>query len=733
MTFPNGATLEKQSTAEGMEDTFIFKGPQDISSTIYIDSEGAISGTLHDSSGRVYKVQVCGADCHVWIELDTNKFQDGPLPQEHHISEASFQELALDRDTGLGSERVAMLVKKGSEDRTTIVNLSVKIYYTFEVEETTTNLEGFLQDVISETNLGYVNSQIPLRIFLHCTERYFHPEQTDAVSMLFDFRRYRATSKEVLGGADVAILIGLSFNSCGFAFSNNIVDPFAIVRKSCAQGYFSVGHEVAHIFGAQHNQEVTDRGYFPYGFGYLVGGNTDARTILSYSAPGHSRRINYYSNRNPEVTFNGQLVGNATRDNARVLLERRFLMEALGTESEPCVGEPPVIDGRWSLWSPWSQCNEGGQRVRVRKCNFPRPANGGQDCSEENYIEEKKPCECENIGPDDQCDKATSLCSDSQRLIPGYCRKSCELCGPKVCKNLRLDCDRLAEADFCYKSENLMAYWCPLSCGACLAGQWGEWENRSTCNPDSGIQFQDRNCQGSACPGSSTRKVDCPVNGAWSDWSESGSCNEMSGTRPLTRTCSDPSPKNGGVPCEGKTTRTEDCAVDGSWSAWESWGSCSNGERLTTRTCSSPSPLNGGNLCSGNRTKKEGCGTIVLNNWNSWSFWSECRNGEQMRRRSCNVASCEGPATELSRCHLENDENCFDIQTEEYCRDVLSRDNCENKNIAALCWKTCKSCSVCRDNWDQNNCNMFVSICRNTDYQHFMAFLCRRTCGFCSK
>lgn len=283
ITFPNGETLQRQPALDGMQDTFVFKGPEDISSTIYVDSEGAVSGTLHDSSGRVYKVQDCGVDCHVWIELDTNKFQDDHTPLGPLIQEVPFAAFSLDRNTDLSDDRIETLLKRGLEDRTTIANISLKIYYTSEVEESTTNLEGFFQDLISDTNLGFINSKIPLRVFLYCTEKYFHPEQSDSVSMLFDFRRYRSTSKEVLGGADVAVLIGQTFDSCGFAFSNSIVDPLAIVRKSCAQGYFSVGHEVAHIFGAQHNREVSSnvRGYFPYGFGYLVGGDTGARTILS--------------------------------------------------------------------------------------------------------------------------------------------------------------------------------------------------------------------------------------------------------------------------------------------------------------------------------------------------------------------------------------------------------------------------------------------------------------------
>lgn len=43
--------------------------------------------------------------------------------------------------------------------------------------------------------------------------------------------------------------------------------------------------------------------------------------------------------------------------------------------------------------------------------------------------------------------------------------------------------------------------------------------------------------------------------------------------------------------------------VDGVWSEWNAWSSCSSvtgdGWRIRARTCSNPSPLNGGHDCVG--------------------------------------------------------------------------------------------------------------------------------------
>ena len=41
------------------------------------------------------------------------------------------------------------------------------------------------------------------------------------------------------------------------------------------------------------------------------------------------------------------------------------------------------VDGRWGTWSEWSSCSstcESGVLERTRKCDNPRPSNGGKQC-----------------------------------------------------------------------------------------------------------------------------------------------------------------------------------------------------------------------------------------------------------------------------------------------------------------------------------------------------------------
>ncbi|XP_059503671.1 DAB adaptor protein 1a [Stegostoma tigrinum] len=56
---------------------------------------------------------------------------------------------------------------------------------------------------------------------------------------------------------------------------------------------------------------------------------------------------------------------------------------ALGTACEITSRENFSVDGKWSCWSPWSECRNR-QRIRTRQCNNPPPDNSGQTCRGDN-------------------------------------------------------------------------------------------------------------------------------------------------------------------------------------------------------------------------------------------------------------------------------------------------------------------------------------------------------------
>ena len=75
--------------------------------------------------------------------------------------------------------------------------------------------------------------------------------------------------------------------SCGVAFfgSYRFGGTVGTVCKRCATGYYSFGHEIAHMFGCHHNRETgAKNSLFEFGYGFLMpAGDMDGyRTIMGF-------------------------------------------------------------------------------------------------------------------------------------------------------------------------------------------------------------------------------------------------------------------------------------------------------------------------------------------------------------------------------------------------------------------------------------------------------------------
>jgi len=125
----------------------------------------------------------------------------------------------------------------------------------------------------------------------------------------------------------------------------------SVVKKSCALGYYSFGHEVGHSMGLAHNPEETTNTLFLQGHGHLIqpgSGPRGYRTILAYSAQGHRDRKNYYSNPAVLLPETGTATGKVgVSNNAAVLNMNRFRMAGVGDESSACfdgllISQPPL-------------------------------------------------------------------------------------------------------------------------------------------------------------------------------------------------------------------------------------------------------------------------------------------------------------------------------------------------------------------------------------------------------
>ena len=330
-------------------------GHIDFTITLQTETGDAYGHAMLDN-GRSLVIEFCGEGIHVLKELDIESFG------EHEGDDFIL---------GGNSTSHRNLDLTNTRDITTIVTYTVKVYYTPQFAASTADVDAFIDQVIQETNLGYLNTRVPLRVKALCSEQATVNDISDPRTMILTFARMKGNYAALRGSADAAALLVNSFGACGIGALNSISSgaTITVTRKSCALGYYSFGHELGHNMGLGHNREVSQNQNYPDGHGSLFA--PGYRTILAYTANGHRTRVNYYSN--PTIPFpaTGKPTGTfGVADNARVMTVNRFAMANVGDESDStCSFETTCAvqstwrwmrfdnRGRVSVWGCRRQCS----------------------------------------------------------------------------------------------------------------------------------------------------------------------------------------------------------------------------------------------------------------------------------------------------------------------------------------------------------------------------------------
>ena len=240
------------------------------------EDSGNIFVSLKTQDGRSYTIEKC----------------QGYVVKEYNIT--YIQEDVQDFDPS----EIAVMENDEVKDMTTVVNISIMFYYTQAAKDITPNIEDFIKHVVAVTNLGFINSQIPVRVQIFCIKRATITEGSDNQDTLSRFENMKGSPEALRNSADVAALIT---NGNSSALTSR-AEPFS----------FHTGRSV--LF-CQKDRAVSDfRRMIGLTFGAVLNTETDLVTTTSTD----SRLIL------PE-TPTGEAI---TRN--------RFKMAALGDESGTC-------------------------------------------------------------------------------------------------------------------------------------------------------------------------------------------------------------------------------------------------------------------------------------------------------------------------------------------------------------------------------------------------------------
>uniref|UniRef100_A0A667YJF4 SCO-spondin n=1 Tax=Myripristis murdjan TaxID=586833 RepID=A0A667YJF4_9TELE len=356
-------------------------------------------------------------------------------------------------------------------------------------------------------------------------------------------------------------------------------------------------------------------------------------------------------------------------------------------DSRACFPQACPVDGHWSEWTEWSDCDAecgGGIRRRNRTCSAPPPKNGGRDCEGMTLQSQScnnQPCS-PGTGTQTGCVGGMVLVTEadclagrvepcpptcSQLSLTNNCTGTCEL-------GCRCPDGRYLQEGRCVNASQCVCHWDGL---ILQPGQAVSRDQCTTCVCRDGQVM----CDNSSCVTS------CD----WSAWSSWSPCDVTCGLGLQQRYRSPVNPA-GPVrvqPCPGDSSEARrcfsPCLPDGVWSKWTAWSECSKtcfhhvddvGLRRRFRSCSHTHTSSKHThmysnqtdvhaACDGDSEEQEPCNTVhcpVNGGWSEWSPWSlcssECDSGVQTRERLCNSpsplhggSSCPGPHIQTRDCN----------------------------------------------------------------------------------
>lgn len=330
----------------------------------------SLHATFSMPGNGTYSIENCGPERHVFIDHTGWDKVEEPAYDYSNVLE----------DEELGPELRAKL-DRGKEDRNTNATVSIIFYYTDMFEAETPDIEGHIDDLVETTNVAFLNSDMPVRVEMHCMLKVPYPEDPSKTSKerLDEWFASQGNDDERLRqSADFAILIMSTKDETDPSRDpiGGEVSKVAPVRNS-EEGKFAGGwiaknykkafiHEMGHIFGGRHDKRSLQQSrsairedQFEFGFFLRDGQNKSALfaagggsqdggigagnyTIMATGDAGdEGDGRTFYFSTPVDIRGRGRNVfGDDDDDNRRKLIEERFLLSENGDESIKQCGFP---------------------------------------------------------------------------------------------------------------------------------------------------------------------------------------------------------------------------------------------------------------------------------------------------------------------------------------------------------------------------------------------------------
>lgn len=293
---------------------------QPASSAILTLVGDTVSGNIDTQSGQAYQIRFVGGGVHSFREIDRKQFPNEGRPRRPDIKP---RDIAADTCATDPPTDIDALVVYTAAARTAAGGIAA--------------MEGTVYLAMAETNQSYLNSDVNQRLRLAHVAEVSYTESgafdTDLTALQngSDGTMDNVQTLRNTFAADTVSLITETGDACGLGYFMSSVSngfesfAYSVVKRSCATGYFSFGHELGHNMGADHDAaNSTAAGAYPYDHGFFntapTAPATPWRTVMAYQTSPASTRVAYFSNPSVNYPIGGNAMGNAaTADNHRVL------------------------------------------------------------------------------------------------------------------------------------------------------------------------------------------------------------------------------------------------------------------------------------------------------------------------------------------------------------------------------------------------------------------------------